>query len=57
MVDLAAQKAQAPLCKPVSFENLTGVGLQCVLPGELRVQVASAQHLLGRGHRNELGHA
>ncbi|CAK9003625.1 Copper-transporting ATPase HMA4 (Protein HEAVY METAL ATPASE 4) (OsHMA4) [Durusdinium trenchii] len=54
LVEIAGQKARSALSKPSSFENMTGVGLQCVLPGNLHVQVASAQHILGKGSPQSL---
>ena len=51
LVELAQQKSRVQLAKPKSFENLTGIGLRCVLPGDLKIKVASAQHIFTKGSR------
>lgn len=51
LMDVAQQKARVPLAKPTNFENMTGVGLHCVLPGDLKVAVASAHHIFTKGCR------
>lgn len=45
LVAVASAKARLLLTKPEIFENVTGVGLRCVLPGGLKVEVASASHI------------
>mmetsp|Transcript_34499 Transcript_34499/g.62537 ORF Transcript_34499/g.62537 Transcript_34499/m.62537 type:complete len:1012 (+) Transcript_34499:100-3135(+) len=49
VVAVSEDKARCPLIKPESFENVTGVGLLATLPGGLKVEVASAGHILQKG--------
>lgn len=46
LVEASLLRARCSLIKPEHFENLTGVGIRCVLPGGLQVEVAAANHVL-----------
>jgi len=46
LVGVAKTMVRGPLSQPESFENHTGIGISCVLPGGLKVVVASADHVL-----------